>query len=157
MGWGAMRRPGMPTSRRLSIFVCYRRDDTVDAAGRLYDALVARFGRESVFLDIDSIDPGVNFGEVVAQGSVPATCCWRSSAGSAHAGGAGTHGPHQRSSAASSSPETPNVTEKRSALLNGKRNVTAACNWGSVRPVDPAQASTAERACVAAVNSIEAT
>ena len=31
------------------------------------------------------------------------------------------------------------------------------CGWGTTEPVSTAQASTAERACVAAVNSIEVT
>lgn len=61
---GSSPKPG---SRRPSIFLSYRREDTADAAGRLYDALVARFGQGCVFLDIDSIDPGVNFAEVVAE------------------------------------------------------------------------------------------
>jgi hypothetical protein len=36
----------------------YRRDDTSGHAGRLYDALVERFGSEHVFMDIDAIEPG---------------------------------------------------------------------------------------------------
>jgi TIR domain len=51
---------------RPSIFLGYRREDTADAAGRLYDALAARFGAGSVFMDVASIDPGTDFTEVVA-------------------------------------------------------------------------------------------
>jgi hypothetical protein len=36
-----------------------------DHAGRLYDALVARFGEEHIFMDIDTIEPGVDFSRVV--------------------------------------------------------------------------------------------
>lgn len=43
------------------IFLSYRRDDTAGYAGRLYDRLLAKFGSESVFRDIDSIEPGVDF------------------------------------------------------------------------------------------------
>jgi len=50
---------------RLSIFLSYRREDAADAAGRLYDSLVTRFGAGSVFLDIDTIDPGADFTEAV--------------------------------------------------------------------------------------------
>lgn len=50
---------------RLSVFLSYRREDAADAAGRLYDSLVARFGAGSVFLDIDTIDPGADFTEAV--------------------------------------------------------------------------------------------
>jgi hypothetical protein len=43
------------------IFVSYRRDDSADAAGRIYDRLEAHFGRESVFIDVDTIPFGVDF------------------------------------------------------------------------------------------------
>jgi hypothetical protein len=42
------------------IFVSYRRSDSADAAGRLYDRLEARLGRDNVFMD-DSIPLGVDF------------------------------------------------------------------------------------------------
>ena len=37
------------------IFVSYRREDSADAAGRIYDRLESHFGRESVFIDVDTI------------------------------------------------------------------------------------------------------
>jgi hypothetical protein len=40
------------------IFITYRRDDTSSQAGRVYDWLGEHYGREVVFKDIDSIDPG---------------------------------------------------------------------------------------------------
>jgi hypothetical protein len=43
------------------VFICYRRDDTSENAGRLYDNLVHAFGKEAVFFDIDSIPLGVDF------------------------------------------------------------------------------------------------
>jgi len=46
------------------IFVSYRRGDS-GHAGRLYDALTSRFGPDHVFMDIDTIDPGVDFAEVI--------------------------------------------------------------------------------------------
>jgi hypothetical protein len=48
-----------------SVFISYRRDDSAGYAGRLYDALSARFGRKFVFIDIDSIQAGEDFVEVV--------------------------------------------------------------------------------------------
>ena len=45
------------------IFISYRREDTIAYAGRLYDRLVARFGAERVFMDIDTLDLGVDFVE----------------------------------------------------------------------------------------------
>ena len=49
------------------IFINYRREDSSAYAGRLYDALLAHFGRESVFMDIDAIGPGEDFREVIQQ------------------------------------------------------------------------------------------
>lgn len=43
------------------VFICYRRDDTQDAAGRLRDKLVDAYGPQRVFMDIDSVPLGVNF------------------------------------------------------------------------------------------------
>jgi len=43
------------------IFLNYRRDDSAGHAGRLFDVLRARFGDESVFMDITDIEAGVDF------------------------------------------------------------------------------------------------
>lgn len=56
----------MPGSGSIRVFVSYRRDDTAGHAGRLYDGLVARLGSEAhVFMDVDDIEPGVDFTEVL--------------------------------------------------------------------------------------------
>ncbi|WP_017297101.1 SUMF1/EgtB/PvdO family nonheme iron enzyme [Nodosilinea nodulosa] len=44
-----------------SIFISYRRRTSIDITGRIYDRLVAHFGENSVFKDVDSIPFGVNF------------------------------------------------------------------------------------------------
>ncbi|MEW5958620.1 MAG: SUMF1/EgtB/PvdO family nonheme iron enzyme [Chloroflexota bacterium] len=49
------------------IFISYRRDDSAGFAGRLYDRLGAHFGPENVFMDIDAIEPGLDFVEVIEQ------------------------------------------------------------------------------------------
>ena len=43
------------------LFLSYRRADTAHVVGRIYDQLVADFGRESIFKDVDSIPFGVDF------------------------------------------------------------------------------------------------
>ena len=43
------------------IFISYRRRDSAPYAGRLYDRLSARFGEQTVFMDVDDIKPGANF------------------------------------------------------------------------------------------------
>jgi len=43
-----------------TVFVSYRREDSAGHAGRLYDALVARFGERSVFMDVE-LAPGIDF------------------------------------------------------------------------------------------------
>lgn len=47
------------------IFISYRRGDTTAYAGRLYDYLTARFGEDNVFMDVDTIEPGLDFVEVI--------------------------------------------------------------------------------------------
>ena len=44
-----------------SIFISYRRRDSVDITGRIHDRLVATFGAASVFKDVDAIPFGVDF------------------------------------------------------------------------------------------------
>jgi hypothetical protein len=54
--------------RRLSpgrIFLNYRREDTGWAAGRLFDRLSHRFGKDQVFKDIDSIHLGDDFVDAI--------------------------------------------------------------------------------------------
>ncbi len=62
--------PGFDTSGMLTaipyVFVSYRRDDVPDATDRLASSLFDRFGRDHVFVDVDSIEIGSNFGQVVA-------------------------------------------------------------------------------------------
>jgi hypothetical protein len=45
----------------LGVFISYRREDVPGQAGRLYDRLSQRFGESRVFMDVDSIDIGVDF------------------------------------------------------------------------------------------------
>ncbi|MGH4011042.1 MAG: tetratricopeptide repeat protein, partial [Pseudonocardiaceae bacterium] len=47
------------------IFLSYRRDDTQHVAGRLRDRLAERFGDANVFMDVDSIEPGLDFSEAI--------------------------------------------------------------------------------------------
>ena len=48
-------------SIKAKIFISYRRDDSHGWAGRLYDRLSQRFGRGSLFKDIEAIEPGLDF------------------------------------------------------------------------------------------------
>jgi len=50
-----------------SIFISYRRSDSEGYAGRLWDRIAARFGSKNVFMDVDSIDPGDRFPDILAQ------------------------------------------------------------------------------------------
>jgi hypothetical protein len=49
------------------IFISYRRDDSGGWAGRLYDRISQHLGRDNVFMDIDTIEPGLDFVEVIEQ------------------------------------------------------------------------------------------
>ena len=43
------------------VFISYRRDDDPSAAARVRDALAARFGKSSLFMDVDSLSAGQRF------------------------------------------------------------------------------------------------
>jgi lipoprotein NlpI len=49
----------------MRIFISYRRGDSSGHAGRLFDALQARFGHDHVFMDVSGIDSGENFVEAI--------------------------------------------------------------------------------------------
>ena len=46
-----------------AIFISYRRSDSADITGRIYDRLVEEYGRTSIFKDVDSIPLGTDFKE----------------------------------------------------------------------------------------------
>src|SRR5262249_59276111 len=43
------------------IFINYRREDSIDAAGRLHDRLAQTFGHKNIFMDVEDIPAGVDF------------------------------------------------------------------------------------------------
>lgn len=47
------------------IFISYRREESAGHAGRIYDRLRERFGRDRVFMDVSAIEPGVDFVEAI--------------------------------------------------------------------------------------------
>lgn len=47
------------------IFISYRRQETAYPAGWLYDRLASRYGDSQIFKDVDSIEPGDDFVEVI--------------------------------------------------------------------------------------------
>ena len=51
----------------MKIFISYRRKINQDKADRVYDELVKVYGRESVFKDVDSIQPGQDFRKVIQE------------------------------------------------------------------------------------------
>jgi hypothetical protein len=44
-----------------SIFIAYRREDSADISGRIYDRLVAHYGQRHVFKDVISLEGGQRF------------------------------------------------------------------------------------------------
>jgi hypothetical protein len=49
----------------MKVFISYRREDSAGHSGRLHDSLQSHFGAESVFMDLNDIDSGQNFVEVI--------------------------------------------------------------------------------------------
>lgn len=63
-GSGAARpagKPGRSGRRPFGVFVSYRRDDSAGHTGRLFDKLARRFGPRRVFMDVNAIQPGMDF------------------------------------------------------------------------------------------------
>jgi hypothetical protein len=58
-----------------SIFVSYRREDSQHAAGRLVDRLTQSFGKDRIFMDVDAIEPGLDFVEVIGERWPAAMSC----------------------------------------------------------------------------------
>ena len=50
------------------VFICYRRDDAPASAGRLFDRLTERFGRDHVVMDVDTIRPGQDYAAQIRKG-----------------------------------------------------------------------------------------
>jgi TIR domain len=50
---------------RGGVFICYRREGSAFAARAIYDRVVQRLDRENVFLDVDNIDLGVDWFNVL--------------------------------------------------------------------------------------------
>lgn len=48
-----------------AIFISYRREDTEGHAGRLFEVLAERFGKDSVFMDVAGIEPGRDFRKAI--------------------------------------------------------------------------------------------
>ena len=60
-------RPKSELNTSHAVFISYRRQDSGDVTGRIYDRLVQHFGNESVFKDVDSIGLGIDFRERLAE------------------------------------------------------------------------------------------
>ena len=50
-----------PRRQGQCVFISYRRGDSADITGRIYDRLAQHFGKEAVFKDVDSIPLGIDF------------------------------------------------------------------------------------------------
>lgn len=49
------------------IFISYRRTDSADVTGRMYDHLAQHFSRDDLFKDVDSIGLGTDFRKAIAE------------------------------------------------------------------------------------------
>lgn len=49
------------------IFISYRRDDSADITGRIYDRLAQRFGKKAIYRDVYSTPLGVNFRALIEE------------------------------------------------------------------------------------------
>ena len=58
-----------------NIFISYRVSDTAGETGRLVDTLKQYFHEEQIFIDIEKIEPGVDFTVAILNRSRHAMCC----------------------------------------------------------------------------------
>lgn len=65
--WFALRQVSHGPYPMSGVFISYRRDDSAGHAGRLFDKLAARLGADQVFMDVDAIVPGQDFGKVIEE------------------------------------------------------------------------------------------
>ncbi|HEX4960214.1 MAG TPA: toll/interleukin-1 receptor domain-containing protein [Thermoanaerobaculia bacterium] len=63
--WTELRAGETEGTTMGGIFISYRRDDATGYVYALRDRLAARFGPGQIFMDIDSIEPGLDFVEVI--------------------------------------------------------------------------------------------
>ncbi|MGZ8846536.1 MAG: SUMF1/EgtB/PvdO family nonheme iron enzyme [Pyrinomonadaceae bacterium] len=49
------------------IFICYRTEDSSGHAGRLFDNLASRFGKDRIFMDFDKLEGGEDFETAIEQ------------------------------------------------------------------------------------------
>ena len=59
-GQGPTPSPHAATGGK-GVFISYRRGDSADITGRIYDRLVQHFGKDFIFKDVDSIPLGIDF------------------------------------------------------------------------------------------------
>jgi hypothetical protein len=57
----------MQTNNKKNIFISYRVKDTQIATGRLVDTLKLQFDESQIFMDIDKIEPGLDFTQVIGK------------------------------------------------------------------------------------------
>ena len=57
--------PPPSTLAPVRVFISYRRDGTAGYAGRLFDRLSEHFDPENVFMDVATIEPGLDFVEAI--------------------------------------------------------------------------------------------
>jgi formylglycine-generating enzyme required for sulfatase activity len=111
------------------IAISYRRDDSAGISGRIFDRLVARYGADSVFRDIDNIPLGVDFREhinsVLAQTDITLVVV-----------GKRWFGPLPRRRRRIDDPADPVRVEVETALRNGMPVVPVLVEGGAMPNVD---------------------
>jgi hypothetical protein len=63
----SLLEPPPPSRVTGRIFISYRRHDSADVTGRIYDRLVAHFGDDNVFQDVENIPLGMDFSEYIQE------------------------------------------------------------------------------------------
>ena len=56
------------------IFISYRREESRWSVRSMYDRLATHFDRKQIFMDVDTLKPGVDFVDATKKAWGPATC-----------------------------------------------------------------------------------
>jgi formylglycine-generating enzyme required for sulfatase activity len=67
MLWAFLGSRCHPAKMSGKIFISYRRDDSAGWSGRLSDRLKNHFPSNQIFMDVDTLDPGVDFVEAIEE------------------------------------------------------------------------------------------
>ena len=66
---------GLSLETPTRVFISYRREDTADAVAHLHHSLEQQLGKGKIFRDVDTIQPGQNFENIIQEAIRSTSVC----------------------------------------------------------------------------------